>query len=289
MIRPLQTSDFPDVLALLQWMDDDARREVLAPDARDLEELRWENEGKTCLVSLDELGGLQAYCALAPFRDGVALEGPLGGPSERALRGVLREATRRTGSSVYAFCAAGNGPVRAVLEREGFATMHTTDFSRLSRREAERRLTGKRDPAALPPDLSLRGRVDPTTYRALYRSSEDAWSERLGWSAAALDAHFARDDVRVLVLTRGRQALGFAELEIGELAQLTYLAVHPAERGHGHGTVLLGAAVIEALRHPEVRAVQARAHDHEAPARSLYAKAGFTPSRSVLTYVLERD
>lgn len=289
MIRPLQTSDFPDVLALLQWMDDDARREVLAPDARDLEELRWENEGKTCLVSLDELGGLQAYCGLAPFRDGVALEGPLGDHSEQALLGVLREAMRRTPSSVYAFCAAANAPVRAVLEREGFTTMHATDFYRLSRREAERRLAKKRISDAVPAGLSLHDRVDPSTYQALYRSSEDAWSERLGWSSAALDAHFARDDVRLLVLRRGRQALGFAELEVGEVAQLTYLAVHPAERGHGHGRALLGAAVTEALRHPEVRAIQARAHDHEAPARRLYAQAGFEPSRSVLTYVLERE
>ncbi|WP_291430078.1 hypothetical protein [Deinococcus sp.] len=50
MIRPMLAADVPDVLALLNWMDDAPEREVFCPDARDPRELQLECEDSTCLV-----------------------------------------------------------------------------------------------------------------------------------------------------------------------------------------------------------------------------------------------
>ncbi|MFC6750449.1 GNAT family N-acetyltransferase [Deinococcus aquaticus] len=76
MIRPMLPTDVPDVLALLNWMDDAPEREVFSPDARDPRELQLECEDSTCLVDTDD-EGVRAYCALSPFRDGLVLEGPV--------------------------------------------------------------------------------------------------------------------------------------------------------------------------------------------------------------------
>ena len=76
MIRSMQLTDLPDVLALLHWMDAAPEREVFAPGARDVPELQAECEDSTCLVQAGE-DGVSAYCAIAPFRDGLVLEGPL--------------------------------------------------------------------------------------------------------------------------------------------------------------------------------------------------------------------
>lgn len=127
MIRPLHATDLPDLLALLHWMDAAPEREVLAPDARTLNELRLECEDPAALVDEGE-EGVRAYCALSPFRDGLALEGPLA-EHGTDLRGLLsRAAQQAEGAPVYAFCARDNLPVRSALEAAGFAPMHTTDF-----------------------------------------------------------------------------------------------------------------------------------------------------------------
>lgn len=279
MIRPLQATDAPDVLALLSWMDDAPEREVFAPDARDEHELRSECEDRVCLVAEGLDGAVQAYCGLAPFRDGLVLEGPLG---EGDLPGLVARALERAeGLPIYAFAARDNLAAREALETCGFTPMHTTDFYAARVADLARY-------ARVPEGYAVTDHLAPAAYRALYRAAEDAWAERLDWTDAELQAHFARDDVRLVALTRQGQPVGFAELELNAAearADLTYLAVHPAERGQRLGRVLLALAAAEAAAHPELRTLRARAHDHARPARALYAHAGLTHCRSVVTYL----
>ncbi|MEF2278084.1 GNAT family N-acetyltransferase [Deinococcus sp. YIM 134068] len=279
MIRPMQATDAPDVLALLHWMDDAPEREVFAPDARDAAALHDECEDRVCLVSEGTDGMVQAYCALAPFRDGLALEGPLGSGD---LSGLLRRAVARAdGLPVYAFSARDNLDARAALEGAGFTAMHTTDFYTGRAAHLARA-------ARVPGEYTAEDALPPADYRALFRAAEDGWSGRLEWTDAQLRAHFARDDVRLVVLRRSGRPVGFAELELNAeaaRADLTYVAVHPAERGQGLGRVLLALAAAEAAAHPEVRDLRARAHDHARAARALYTHAGMRHCRSVVTYL----
>ena len=276
MIRFMQHCDTPDVLALLEWMDGQADREVLAPEARDPQEFELERHGKTCFVSVDDLGQVNGYCALARLDDQtLVLEGPLGdGPLFALLRRTLQEAA----GSVYAFSARDNVRVRDVLEQVGFYAMHSTDFYRLRReRFTDREVT-------LPGGVWLDWRLTFDEHRALYRVSEDAWSERLEWSYARFVTHASRDDVAFLVLRRDGQALGFAEVEWGEVTHLTYVAVHPVERGCGLGRALLQCVVQEVFSRPDVLELRTRAHDHELVARKLYHQLGFDGCRCVVTY-----
>lgn len=279
MIRPMQATDAPDVLALLHWMDDAPEREVLAPDARDALELRGECEDRVCLVATGEDGEVRAYCGLAPFRDGLALEGPLGTGDLHAL--LARAVERADGLPIYAFSARDNLAAREALEAAGFLPMHTTDFYTVRVATLARR-------ARIPAGHATTDTLAPDAYRALYRASEDGWADRLEWSDTEIEAHFARDDVRLVVLLRDGRPVGFAELELNpeaSRADLTYLAVHPAERGQGYGRVLLALAAAEAAAHPEMLHLRARAHDHARAARALYAHAGLTHCRSVVTYL----
>ncbi|MDL2343931.1 GNAT family N-acetyltransferase [Deinococcus sp. MIMF12] len=279
MIRPMQATDAPDVLALLAWMDDAPEREVFAPDARDEQELRGECEDRVCLVAEDMDGAVQAYCGLAPFRDGLVLEGPLG---DGDLPGLLARAVERAdGLPVYAFAARDNLGAREALEACGFTPMHTTDFYTARVADLARH-------ARIPQGYAATEHLAPAAYRALYRAAEDGWAGRLEWTDADLQAHFAREDVRLVALTRAGQPAGFAELELNteaSRADLTYLAVHPAERGQGLGRVLLALAAAEAAAFPELRDLRVRAHDHARPARALYAHAGLIHCRSVVTYL----
>jgi ribosomal protein S18 acetylase RimI-like enzyme len=282
MIRSLRATDLPDLLALLHWMDDAPEREVFAPDSRDVRELQLECEDSVCLVD-DGEDGVQAYCALSPFRDGLVLEGPVGEGGN--LRALLAQASRHTdGLPVYAFCARDNQPVRDALEAAGFAPMHSTAFyaAPLDRVRA----------AAVPPDCEVVHALPIAEYRALFRAAEDAWSGRLDWTPEQYDAHFADEDVRLIALQRGRRPLAFVELEFNPeqaRADVTYLAVHPAERGQGLGRALLALAAAEARIHLEIRTLRVRAHDHMRPARTLYARSGFTHCRSIVTYLRDGE
>lgn len=279
MIRPMQATDAPDVLALLAWMDDAPEREVFAPDARDVVELRGECEDRVCLVATADDGEVQGYCALAPFRDGLALEGPLGTGDLHVL--LERAVERAEGLPIYAFSARDNLAVRAALEAAEFTPMHATDFYEARVADLARR-------ARVPDGYLVESSLPPAAYRALYRASEDSWSGRLEWTDADLAGHFGREDVRLVALLRQGRPVGFAELELNpevSRADLTYLAVHPAERGQGLGRTLLALAAAEAAAHPEIRDLRTRAHDHARAARALYAHAGLTHCRSVVTYL----
>lgn len=282
MIRPMQSTDLPDLLALLHWMDDAPEREVFAPGSRDVQELNLECEDDTCLVDVNE-EGVTAFCAVSPFRDGLVLEGPLGEAGH--LTGVLKRALEESeGLPVYAFCARDNTPVRDALEAAGLTPMHSTAFytAPLSQFGEE----------GVPDGYTLTHTLSITDYRALYKAAEDAWAGRLDWTPEQFDAHFARDDVKLLALTKSGKPSAFAELEFhpdDARAEVTYLAVHPAQRGQHLGRALLHLAALEARRTPELRSLRVRAHDHMKAARSLYMHLGFTQCRSIVTYLLEGE
>lgn len=283
MIRPMQTTDTPDLLTLLLWMDVAPEREVFAPDARDLSELQLECEGTPALVDVDE-EGVRAYCALSPFRDGLVLEGPLGehGPLLRLTQQAMQQAD---GQPVYAFCSRENQPVRDALEGAGFSPMHSTAFYSAPLEK----LAAK---ASVPAGHELTHHLPIQEYKSLYKAAEDAWADRLDWSPEQYAAHFRQGDVRLIALTRGGHGVGFAELEFNPeaaRADVTYLAVHPAERREGYGKHLLALAAAEAAKRPEIRSLRVRAHDHMHSARTLYSQTGFTHCRSIVTYLREGD
>ncbi len=115
MIRPMQHTDTPDVLTLLHWMDGAPEREVFAPDARDPYELRMEVEDSRCYVT-DGPDGVDAYCGISPFRDGMILEGPVGHDPARMKNLIERAVKDAEGLPVYAFCSRDNTLVRDALE-----------------------------------------------------------------------------------------------------------------------------------------------------------------------------
>ncbi|CAM4193996.1 GNAT family N-acetyltransferase [Deinococcus marmoris] len=288
MIRSMQATDIPDVLALLHWMDAAPEREVFAPDSRDPRELHLECEEGLCLVEEDD-DGVRAYCALSPFRDGLVLEGPIAenaGSEGGSMKALLGRAVQHTdGQPVYAFSARDNLPVRAALEKAGFAPLHSTAFYSAPLAQISRG-------ARVPDGMRTTDSLPIAEYRALYRAAEDAWAGRLDWTPEQYAAHFADDTVRLVALWRGNHPVGFAELEFSPddaRADVTYLAVHPAERGQGLGRVLLALAAAEAQSHPELRTLRVRAHDHLHSARTLYARMGFTHCRSMVTYLLDGD
>ncbi|GAA5500656.1 hypothetical protein Dxin01_00380 [Deinococcus xinjiangensis] len=284
MIRAMQPADTPDLLALLNWMDDAPEREVFAPSSREQGELGSECEDSVSFV-YDGDDGVQAYCAISPFRDGMVLEGPLSETGEH-LTDLLRRAVEHAeGLPVYAFCARDNLGVRDALEAAGLTPMHATDFYSAP-------LSGLAQGAAVPADYALVTQLPIADYRALYRAAEDAWASRLDWSPEQYDAHFARDDVRLLVLTRAGKPAAFAELELNPeeaRADVTHLAVHPAERGQKLGRSLLHLAAADAAQHPEMRHLRVRAHDHMHAARALYARVGLGHCRSIVTYMLDGE
>ncbi len=289
MLRPLQAADAHDMVTLLEWMDAHSEREVFAPVARELEDLRWEweCEDKKSLVLLDDLGTVRAYAGLSPYKQGYVLEGPLSsrGLVEPILRGILEHAGH---DPIYAFAAKANQGVRDALESAGFGATHGTDFFKLGRRELSHKQV------RVWPELASGFRLLPAfkvrfeDYLELYRSSEDVWTERLHWNSDDYRHHFARPEMSLLALEKGGELLGFAELETeGQTGTLAYLAVHPVHRGKGYGRVLLNQALRETFSQPDVMQFRARAHDHEGAARRLYERSGFKLERTVITYLLE--
>ncbi len=284
MIRALHPADTADLLALLHWMDTAPEREVFAPSSREVQELVAECEDSAAYVYEDE-EGVQGYCAISPFRDGLVLEGPLSETGEHFGDLLRRALAHAEGLPVYAFCARDNVQVRGALEEAGLNPMHATDFYAAP-------LSGFAPQPGVPAGYELVTALPLSDYRALYRAAEDAWAGRLDWSPEQYDAHFAQEHVRLLALTRGGRPAAFAELELNPeegRAELTHLAVHPAERGLGLGRALLHLSAATAARSPELRQLRVRAHDHMHAARALYAHAGLAHCRTVVTYLLEGD
>ncbi|WP_022800015.1 GNAT family N-acetyltransferase [Deinococcus ficus] len=284
MIRPMQHTDTPDVLTLLHWMDGAPEREVFAPDARDPHELRMEVEDSRCYVT-DGPDGVDAYCGISPFRDGMILEGPVGHDPARMKNLIERAVKDAEGLPVYAFCSRDNTLVRDALEAAGLNPMHSTAFYSAP-------ISALQHARPLPPGYTFSDSLGFTEYRDLYRAAEDAWADRLEWTPEEYDAHFRHGDVRLVALRREGRPVGFAELELcpeESRADLTYLAVHPAERGRGYSRALVAQAARVAGQDPTVKTLRARAHDHMHSARALYTKLGLNQCRSIVTYMKEAE
>lgn len=283
----MQATDVADVIALLNWMDDAPEREVFAPDARNADELQLECEDTTCMVQLNE-EGVVAFCALSPFYDGLLLEGPLCDCNQEIkAQDLLQQILKRAqNTSVYAFCARDNAKIRSELEHAHFMPMHGTDFYTAPIASITRW-------AICPKGFQIQTALPRNTYLQLYRVAEDAWSGRLNWTEKQYQTHFAREDTRLVALARtNEEPVGFAELEFYPeegRADITYLAVHPAERGQHLGRTLLALAAAEAETQPEIRTLRVRAHDHMHIAKALYSHMGFKHCRAVITYSIDLD
>ncbi len=279
MVRPLRPEDLEGLLELLLWMDVERSRRVLAPDARNLEELRWAaDEGWV----LERDGVIVGYAALYPFRQGGALEGPLvrEGSSGPLLKRADTEAAGRGWQTLYAFPHEQNQPLREDLEDAGYAPLHTSYYFS----------SPPRDLAYPPPtgvEIHRVENLDPDVYCSLYRNSEDAWSLRLSWTPLELIEHFNRPDVHLWYAFLEGQPVGLVELETGpDGADVSYLGVVPAARGRGIGRALLARAAAHAFTSgaPQLRV---RAHDHEKEAIALYQRLGFNQTGAIVTYAKE--
>jgi len=279
MVRSLRPEDLEGVLALLRWMDADASRKVLAPEARDQDELRWAvDEGWV----LERGGAVVGYAALYPFRQGGALEGPLvrGVGARELLNKADAEAARRGWQTLYAFPHEDNLALREELSAAGYAPLHTSYYFS----------SPPRDLSYPPPDgveIKKVENLDPDVYCGLYRASEDAWSMRLSWTPLKLIEHFNRPDVHLWYAWQGGEPVGLVELETApEEAAVSYLGVVPSARGQGVGRALLAAAADHAFKAGAVR-LRVRAHDHEKEAIALYRRLGFIPEDAIVTYAKE--
>lgn len=287
MIRLIQKTDIPDIIALLNWMDEQPQREVFAPLAREPLELEWECEDSTCWVKLDDTGELQAYCASTPFKDGLVLEGPLSeniSKKNQHIDLVNKTLSQTEGLPVYAFCSSENMIVREILEQVGLMPMHTTEFFEAPLKKIRT--------VQFPEGFDYDGMLDLLEYRDLYRAAEQSWSERLEWSPEQYDEHFAREDILFLSIRRRGRSVGFIEAELQHTegrANVSYLCVHPADRGHKLGRVLISLMVKELGEFPNIKTLRARAHDHSRAARALYEQMNLKLCRSVMTYMQEAE
>jgi len=279
MVRPLRPEDLEELLVLLRWMDADRSRRVLAPEARNQDELRWAADAGWVL---ERSGVIVGYAALYPFRQGGALEGPLvrGSGAQELLKRADSEAASHGWQTIYAFPHEQNQTLRQELEAAGYAPLHTSYYF-----------------SSPPQNLSYptpRGvkikkveNLDPDIYCNLYRSSEDAWSMRLSWTPLQLIEHFNRPDVHLWYAWQDNKPVGLVELETSpEEAAVSYLGVVPWARGQGVGRALLAAAADFAFKSGASR-LRVRAHDHEKEAIALYRRLGFTPEDAVVTYAKE--
>jgi len=279
MVRSLRPEDLEGLLELLLWMDADPSRQVLAPEARELDELRWE-AGEGWVLERD--GSLAGYAAVYPFRQGGALEGPLvkGGGSLPLLEHANRIAAARGWQTLYAFPHESNRLLRDELEAAGYAPLHTSYY-----------FSSPPQDLSYPPPAGVEIRpvanLDPELYCNLYRASEDAWSLRLSWTPLELIEHFNRPDVLLWYAWEDGEPVGLVELELApEEAAVSYLGVVPAARGRGVGRALLAVAAEYAFASGTPR-LRVRAHDHEKEAIALYRRLGFTPEDAIVTYAKE--
>ena len=279
MVRPLRPEDIGGLLRLLNWMDADPSRRVLAPEARDEADLRWTVDGGRVLEQDGEIVG---YVAAYPFRQGGALEGPLwrGGSAAPLLEYADREADKHGWHTLYAFPHESNQRLREELAAAGYAPLHTSYFF----------VTPPRDLSYPPPaGVEIRSveNLDPDVYCELYRASEDAWSMRLAWTPLELIEHFSRPDVHLFYAYSDGEPVGLVELETGpEAAEVAYLGVAPPARGRGIGRALLARAAEFAFDQGAPR-LRVRAHDHEKEAIALYRRLGFNLEDAVVTYAKE--
>lgn len=280
-IRPYRPGDAPELLALLEWMDERPEREVLAPTARRADDLATEFRGRRAFVEVSADGDVVGFAALCDHADGQAIEGPLAADADPGPVLAAAVAAARPEATLLAFASRDNGPVRPALLAAGLEPFLETGFFGLAR---SRWRSGR---ARLPDgtELIAVADVDLSAYRSLYRECEEAWVERLAWTEARWRRRVGDPDVRLVLVGCGGRPVAHCEVEIEEsVARVAYLGVLPAFRGRGLGRAALSMALDLAFERPEVARATVRAHDHEREAVGLYASAGFRPERSVVAH-----
>ena len=107
-------------------------------------------------------------------------------------------------------------------------------------------------PAADVPGITIE-RLDPCPvplYRALYHDVGSAWywHDRLEWSDAELERHFALDSVGVWIVRADENVAGFFELQRHDdrSVEIVYFGLMPSQIGRGIGGMMLTRAVREA-------------------------------------------
>jgi ribosomal-protein-alanine N-acetyltransferase len=125
--------------------------------------------------------------------------------------------------------------------------------------------------------------VTPIVIRAATREDVgaivaiEALSFNNPWSAESFEAFLARETARVLAAVRDGVMVGYAIISwVLDEAELSNIAVTPAERGRGVGAALLDRALAD-LTALGVGTVYLEVRGANAVAQSLYASRGFAP------------
>ncbi|GLK56079.1 GNAT superfamily N-acetyltransferase [Methylopila capsulata] len=136
-------------------------------------------------------------------------------------------------------------------------------------------------PAALPAGVAISAVERPRAdwYRALFRCVGDdwLWFDRLRLTDAALQELLDQPERRLLLMTRGEEEIGFAELEPPSEAsvEIVYFGLVKEAGGAGLGRALMRAALVAAFR-PGVGRVWLHTCNFDAPgALAFYDRMGF--------------
>jgi len=337
MIRPLDTRDYPALLHLLNSADADHSLRTFAPDGRTVEALTLElgddsPEHQSLAFVLEQDGQVLAFANLISEDDEHVIEGPVmaaDAPLDgvaKLIKRVLAFAPQRHYEFIDAFVDEENQHAQQALRKAGMQAFRTTYLYEMLRAEdtpahsydPQLELTHIRQLAAGNPELPL---FDIDDYRDLYRDTTDAWHDRLAWSDEELVAHFAREDVRLIVAHYQGELVGHIELEFladdlntdlntdlsdadlhaenmnaGHVAranrtyhevEIAYFGVLKSARKRGIGKTLLHAGIELAFATDTVETVVARAHDDERAACHTLEALGFHLRQSVVGFTWE--
>lgn len=321
MIRPLETRDIAPLIDLLNAADAEPSLRTFAPDGRTADALALElgddsPEHESLAFVLEHEGQVQAFANLISEDDEHVIEGPVmaaDAPPEgvaKLIKRVLSFAPQRHYEFIDAFVDEENQRAQQALRQAGMQAFRTTYLYELARAEdtpahsydPQLELTPVRALAEGNPELPL---FDVGLYRDLYRDTTDAWHDRLAWSDEELIAHFAREDVRLMVAHYHGELVGHIELEylvdaIDEITtdappnnqaysevEIAYFGVLKSARKRGVGKALVHAGVELAFATDSVETVVARAHDDERAACHTLEALGFHLRQSVVGFTWE--
>ncbi len=293
-VREFRNRDLPQLLGLLKTQDERASQRSMTPEGRSVEDLALElgelsPYTESVPLVLEQHGQLAAYVALCNYDGEAFLEGPLMRPELSAadvaalLERAVSEARTRGYSFVEAFVDQENVRAQEVLAASAFEPFRTTYIY-------EFRRGGELTPLSPSRFRFEQGNVDVSVYRDLYRETSDNWATRLAWRDEDLKERFSDPQVSLTLVYQDDRPVGHLELERlpdEGYAEVAYFGVLPAARGQKLGRKLLLRGLHEALAHPDVEMVLARAHDDERAASVALESVGFLLSHGVVAYTLE--
>jgi ribosomal protein S18 acetylase RimI-like enzyme len=320
MIRPLETRDIAPLIDLLNAADAEPSLRTFAPDGRTVEVLALElgddsPAHESLAFVLEQDSQLIAFANLISEDDEHVIEGPVMAADAslegvaKLIKRVLAFAPQRHYEFIDAFVDEENHRAQLALRQAGMQAFRTTYLYELTR--AEDTPAHSYDPqlelvpiqalAEGEPELPL---FDVGRYRDLYRDTTDAWHDRLAWSDEELIAHFAREDIALIVAYYQGERVGHIELEylvdsIDEIAdsesdtqaysevEIAYFGVLKSARKRGVGKALVHAGVELAFVTDSVETVVARAHDDERAACHTLEALGFHLRQSVVGFTWE--